>query len=159
LGALREDFYYRIRVFEITLPPLRKRREDIPLLVQHFVTEGSRIHQRPVKDIAKDALHCLMSYPWPGNVRELKNAIDHAFVTMSGDFLTLLDLPPEIRHPFSSSLQQPSRSHLGGQEERQRILDALTQANGNRTYAAQLLGISRVSLWKKMRKYHFLPEP
>ena len=79
-GQMREDFYYRIRVFEISLPPLRKRREDLPLLVNHFIAEASRVHQRSVKDIANDALQHLMKYSWPGNVRELKNAIEHAFV-------------------------------------------------------------------------------
>ena len=94
-GDMREDFYYRIRVFEITLPPLRNRREDLPLLVNHFIAEASKVHHRAVKDIANDALQHLMNYSWPGNVRELKNAIEHAFVIVSGDCLTLLDLPSE----------------------------------------------------------------
>ena len=153
-GEMREDFYYRIRVFEITLPPLRNRREDLPLLVNHFIAEASRVHHRTVKDIANDALQHLMNYSWPGNVRELKNAIEHAFVIVSGDCLTLLDLPSEIRASvpkstlsFTTALMTPE-----AQAERQRIEDALHQANGQKTEAAKLLGISRVTLWKKINR-------
>ena len=153
-GDMREDFYYRIRVFEITLPPLRNRREDLPLLVNHFIAEASRVHHRTVKDIANDALQHLMNYSWPGNVRELKNAIEHAFVIVSGDCLTLLDLPSEIR----TSVSKPTLSSTSAlmnpdaQAERQRIEDALHQANGQKTEAAKLLGISRVTLWKKINR-------
>ena len=97
-GQMREDFYYRIRVFEIVLPPLRERREDLPLLVTHFIEEFARIQSKQVSGIARDAMARMMHYRWPGNVRELKNAIEHAFVTVSGDRITLLDLPTEIRN-------------------------------------------------------------
>ncbi len=153
-GTMREDFYYRIHVFEITLPPLRDRREDIPLLVHHFITEGSKTRQHPVSDIAKDAMQHLMNYAWPGNVRELKNAMEHAFVTVSGDVLTIFDLPPELR------MHQQEPKHIGSPasltpeqvEERRRIVEALGQTNGSKTQAAKLLGVSRVTLWKKLNK-------
>ena len=153
-GEMREDFYYRIRVFEITLPPLRNRREDLPLLVNHFIAEASRVHHRAVKDIANDALQHLMNYSWPGNVRELKNAIEHAFVIVSGDCVTLLDLPSEIRESVSkpTSPSTPVPLNPLGQAERQRIEDALSKANGQKTEAAKLLGISRVTLWKKINR-------
>ena len=153
-GEMREDFYYRIRVFEITLPPLRNRREDLPLLVNHFIAEGSRVHHRAVKDIANDALQYLMNYSWPGNVRELKNAIDHAFVIVSGDCVTLLDLPSEIRESVSKPTSPSTTVSLNPemQAERQRIEDALARANGQKTEAAKLLGISRVTLWKKLNR-------
>jgi len=153
-GAMREDFYYRIRVFEITLPPLRERREDIPMLVHHFISEGSKSHRHPITDIAKDAMQHLMNYSWPGNVRELRNAVEHAFVTVSGEVLTILDLPPEIRtHQIrpnagsSSSTLSPEQK-----EERRRIIEVLQQTNGSKTQAAKVLGVSRVTLWKKLSK-------
>ena len=153
-GEMREDFYYRIRVFEITLPPLRERREDIPLLVNSFIAEGSRTHQRTVKGIAKDALQHLIQHSWPGNVRELKNAIEHAFVTISGESITLLDLPPEIRQSLLTRPgYSPKRLQHPDQVEPQRIRDALQQTNGNRSQAAKLLGYSRVTLWKKLQRF------
>ena len=159
-GTLREDFYYRIHVFEITLPPLRARREDIPLLVHQFMADNSKAFGRNIGDIAQDALHRLMEYGWPGNVRELKNAIEHAFVTVNGDCLTLWDLPPEVQHPpetrrltHLSSNTNPSLPP----EEEDRILHALQKTNGNKTEAAKLLGVSRVTLWKKIK--HLQPNP
>ena len=154
-GVMREDFYYRIRVFEITLPPLRDRREDIPLLVNHFITEGSKSHSRPITDIATDAMQHLMNYSWPGNVRELKNAVEHAFVTVSGDVLTILDLPPELRTYQRERNVGPSDcSALTAEQidERRRIVEALDEAHGSKTKAAKLLGVSRVTLWKKLNK-------
>ena len=153
-GAMREDFYYRIRVFEITLPPLRERREDIPLLVHHFISEGSKAHRHPVTDIAKDAMQHLMNHSWPGNIRELKNAVEHAFVMMSDDVLTILDLPPELRtHQPAANSDSPALPLTSQQvEERRGILEALEQAKGSKTQAAKLLGMSRVTLWKKINK-------
>lgn len=153
-GAMREDFYYRIRVFEIVLPPLRERREDIPLLVHHFISEGSKTHRHPITDIAKDAMQHLMNHPWPGNIRELKNAVEHAFVTVSEDVLTILDLPPELRthQPVSNSGSSLSTLTSEQIEERRGILEALDQVNGSKTKAAKLLGMSRVTLWKKLNK-------
>jgi len=153
-GALREDFYYRIHVFDLRLPPLRERREDLPLLVDHFLQELGREHGKPVTGVTRDALHHLMAYPWPGNVRELRNAIEHAFVTVQGETLTLLDLPVEIRLPPATPRHAlPSLPAPGDQEERQRILEALAQAQGRRTEAAKRLGCSRVTLWKKIRQF------
>lgn len=151
-GQMREDFYYRIRVFEIALPALRERREDIPLLVDHFIAEFARSQSKQVTGIARDALARLMRYRWPGNVRELKNAIEHAFVTLSGDRITLLDLPTEIRTEAESGRAAAPPLSPAAAAERQRILEALEQSGGNRTEAAKRLGVSRVTLWKRMRK-------
>src|SRR6185295_1486114 len=96
-GALREDFYYRIRVFEIQLPPLRERKEDLPLIVGHFIQELSRSTGKEIRDIEPEAMKALLDCRWQGNVRELKNAIEHAFVTVKGDRLRVADLPVEIR--------------------------------------------------------------
>jgi two-component system, NtrC family, response regulator HydG len=153
-GTLREDFYYRIHVFEITLPPLRARREDIPLLVHYFMADNSKAFHREIRDIAQDALHRLIDYGWPGNVRELKNAIEHAFVTVNGECLTLWDLPPDIQRPSAArgvkSLPSNAVSSLPREEE-DRIVSALKQANWNKTEAARILGVSRVTLWKKIK--------
>ncbi len=144
-NTLREDFYYRIRVFEILLPPLRDRKEDIPILTAHFVSEFSREYQKPVAEVAPEAIHHLVSYSWPGNVRELENVIERAFVTLQTNRLTENDLPSEIRH-FQS------RPAASGSEQK-RITDALRSAGGNQSVAAKNLGISRVTLWKKIRQF------
>lgn len=153
-GTLREDFYYRVHVFAITLPPLRERREDIPLLVEHFIRAMAQETHKSVTGIARDALQHLMDYPWPGNVRELRNAIEHAFVTVQGEHVTLLDLPVDMRQPTSRRGPTVSSSLTTASDatERQRIVNALRQAGGNRTEAAKILGVSRVTLWKKMRQ-------
>jgi PAS domain S-box-containing protein len=147
-GLLREDFYYRIRVFEIRLPPLRDRKEDIALIVEHFIDELARSTGRRVRGAEPDALKALMDYAWPGNVRELRNAIEHAFVTVQGDRLKLSDLPFEIRAAAPPPAPAP---RTGDSEERARILEALHRASGKRTEAARRLGISRVTLWHRMR--------
>ena len=158
-GEMREDFYYRIRVFEITMPPLRERREDVPLLVNHFIDDYSKIYQHPVVGMAQDAMQHLVKYSWPGNVRELQNAIEHAFVTVEGDCLTLLDLPSEIRSLEINSLHTTSHSPISSEdeEERNKILAALRQTKGRKLEAAKLLGISRVTLWKKLQKFAIQP--
>jgi two-component system, NtrC family, response regulator HydG len=154
-GAIREDFFYRIRVFEIAIPPLRERREDIPVLVDHFITKFNLITGKQIKGVARDAMHRMMAYPWPGNVRELQHAIEHAFVSVADDSINLLDLPPQIydRHAHRSGPHPELSLAAENQIERRRIEEALQQAGGNRTDAAKGLGISRVSLWKKMRRY------
>jgi PAS domain S-box-containing protein len=148
-GDIREDFYYRIRVFEIRLPSLRERRDDISLLVALFIQEFSKSTGKPVRGLAADALQALLDFPWPGNVRELRNAVEHAFVTSEGEHLKLSDFPAEIR-----SLPAPAGPGLPttprGLPERDRILQALQEADGHKGDAAKRLGISRVTLWKRM---------
>ncbi|HYE99316.1 MAG TPA: sigma 54-interacting transcriptional regulator [Planctomycetota bacterium] len=157
-GKIREDFYYRIRVFEIRLPPLRARREDVPLLLDRFMREFAQAGGRPVPGVEPAALRALMEHDWPGNVRELRNAVEHAFVTLQGDRLRLADLPPEVRGE-SSGAATPGRAAArtpGGPaegRERDRIVEALRQVGGSRSKAARLLGISRVTLWNRMGRY------
>ena len=163
-GEFREDFYYRIHVFEVNLPPLRERREDIPLLANRFVEEFSKLHGREVTSIARDALQQLAAYSWPGNVRQLRNAIEHAFVTVGGDTITLFDLPGEIRVPAAREKTAAKTDRGPGslelaeltekqQQDRQRLVEALDATDGNKTAAAKMLGISRVTMWKKAKKY------
>ncbi|HEX7897277.1 MAG TPA: sigma 54-interacting transcriptional regulator [Planctomycetota bacterium] len=148
-GAMREDFYYRVRVFEIHLPPLRERKDDIPLIVSHFVEEFSLSKRKKIRGIAAEAMRFLMDYPWPGNVRELRNALEHAFVTVSEDAIQLSDFPAALRAPAPA----PARAPAGPPDpERKRIEDALRKSGGHRGKAAELLGCSRVTLWKNMRR-------
>ena len=153
-GAMREDFFYRIRVFQIAMPPLRVRRDDIPLLVGHLVEELSRQTGRKIRGVSAAAMKLLLTHEWPGNVRELRNALEHAFVTVQGDTLRETDLPPEIlaEHAGPAAADRGSLS-AEGQVERKRLEDALRRSDGNRTKAAKLLGVSRVTLWKRMQKY------
>jgi len=148
-GTLREDFYYRIRVFEIQLPPLRERKEDIPLMVSHFIHELSEQTGRKVRGIEPRALKLILNHPWPGNVRELKNSLEHAFVTVRGNQLEVDDLPLEIRS--GQTLSEGSDWKRGDSDERDRILSALRKTGGKKADAARRLGISRVTLWHRMR--------
>ncbi|MFQ5599949.1 MAG: sigma 54-interacting transcriptional regulator, partial [Candidatus Krumholzibacteriia bacterium] len=157
-GTLRQDFYYRIRVFEINMPPLAKRREDIPLLADHLIAEISRSGNKQVKGIEGEALQKLMEYPWPGNVRELRNAIEHAMVILEGESLAVEHLPVEIRNfglPGHYRLEAARISNPVA--ERRRIEQALRASRGNRSRAAKSLGISRVTLWKRIRKFGIDP--
>ncbi len=154
---LREDFYYRIHVFAIRLPPLRERRADIPLLVEHFIRQlseqGKRSPDAPrIDGIARDTLDVLTEYHWPGNVRELRNAIEHASVLACGDRLSYFDLPPQVRGVANAALVGAGLTSQQS-EEKNRIEQALRQVGGNRTKAATVLGTSRVTLWKKISRY------
>ncbi len=149
-GAIRDDFYYRIRVFEIALPPLRDRREDIPLLAEHIRRELAATMKRPVSGFAKEAMARLQAHSWPGNVRELRNAIEHALVNATSDRIRLLDLPVEVRPKQKGGLGRPVEEV--GDEEKKKIEGAIAAAGGNKAEAARSLGWSRVTLWKKLKK-------
>jgi PAS domain S-box-containing protein len=165
-GFFREDFYYRVRVFEIEMPPLRDRRVDIPLLAQHFIDELSPRYRPGVLGLTRDALECLVEAPWPGNVRELRNALEHALVVVHGERIGLVDLPAEIREA-RDALRSPATASVPVADvrsglpqltpeqtaERASILSTLDRTRWNRTLAAELLGISRMTLWKKLKKY------
>ena len=157
---IREDFYYRIRVFDIHMPSLRERAEDIPVLAQHFLEQVSQTHGKSTRGISQDGLERLVQYHWPGNVRELRNAIEHALVVQRGDTVGLLDLPTNVRGSANTT-----RTALGAREltpeqeaERLRILAALESNRWNRSSTAESLGVSRVTLWKKMGRYQIEAE-
>ena len=154
-GTVREDFYYRIRVFDIAMPPLRDRPDDIPLLVSHFIAALSTSRGKALQGVAPSAMRALMSYGWPGNVRELYNAMEHASVLVSGETVTLADLPP----PICVSEDDGGVVEERGEEMGRRIRDALVQSGGNRARAAKILGMSRVTLWKWMTKLGMVKEP
>jgi len=150
----RDDLYYRIGVIPVYLPPLRERIEDIPLLIDAFI---HRIHlktKKPIRGMNKDALELLSRYDWPGNVRELINVIEYAFVLCTGEEILSSHLPVTITGGSqSSSVGKPPARSLRDSDEREALLEALKQTHGNKSDAARLLGISRVTLWKRLKAH------
>jgi DNA-binding NtrC family response regulator len=156
-GTFREDLFFRLRVVEITLPPLRERMGDVPLLAQSFLREFAAENNKPINDFTIDALESLMNYNWPGNVRELRTAIEHAVVLSRGEKISARDLPASVRSNAGATNPQRvlARSDLTvGEAEKQLILRALKETEGNRTSAAKKLGMSRRTLHRKLRTYH-----
>ncbi len=148
----REDLYYRINVFTILIPPLRERKDDILPLARHFIQKFARAMGKPVKKISPAAQEVLLNYSWPGNVRELENAIERAMVIGKGPEITPEDLPLQLN---GHSPGEP-RSLKLADVEHQHIRQVLKVAQGNITRAAQLLGIDRVTLYNKLKKYGIL---
>lgn len=152
-GKFREDLYYRLKVVEITLPPLRDRREDIPLLVDHFLEEFSRYYAKTKPAVQTRAMTALQNYPWPGNVRQLKNVIEGAFVMTEGD-LSMRSLPSEISGDASDALAVKILPGTSLQDaERELIRATLLQNGGNRAKTARVLGVGRKTLYRKMEEY------
>ena len=156
-GTFREDLFYRLRVVEIHMPPLRDRAGDIPLLAQDFLHEFADELGKPVKDFTAEALEALIQHTWPGNVRELRTALEHAVVLCRGDRITLRDLPPSVR-PGGAEAALPIRNNVQNEltvkeAEKQLIIRALKSAEGNRTEAAERLGMSRRTLHRKLHAY------
>jgi DNA-binding NtrC family response regulator len=155
-GKFREDLFFRLRVVEIELPSLRERTGDIPLLAQSFLREFAKENGKAVNDFTADALEALMNYAWPGNVRELRAAIEHGVVLCRGDRVSLRDLPASVR---GGSLMSDTKL-LHGKDltvkdaEKQLIMRALKETDGNRTRAAQKIGMSRRTFHRKLHEYH-----
>jgi two-component system response regulator FlrC len=151
-GRFRADLYYRLNVVPIKIPPLRNRRDDIPLLVDHFIEKYNEIDGRRVEGITEDALRTLEKMEWPGNVRELENVIERAVLLCKGSQIDVGDLfcmdePPVVEEPsipFTGSLKEM---------ERKMIFQALGKTDGNRTHAADILGISVRTLRNKLNEY------
>jgi Nif-specific regulatory protein len=154
-GRFREDLYYRLNVFPIELPPLRERTEDLSLLVNHFIEKFNHQMGRRVRGLSGEVLDTFFSYGWPGNVRELENAVEHAFVHSQGVVIRLEDLPRHIVQEASTREDSPEKMKDEALEalEKRLILQNLEEANWRRKLAAQRLGISPVTLWRKMKKY------
>ena len=150
-GTFREDLYFRLGAFVITVPPLRDRREDIPLLVHEFLRRAATRVKKDVKTISADAMTALMRYEWPGNVRELEHAIERAVILAHGTRIGVRELPPEVRQPARMRLRPDSLDLQ--EQERVMIERALERFRGNRRQAAQALKISTVTLWRKMKQY------
>jgi two-component system, NtrC family, response regulator AtoC len=157
-GAFREDLYFRLKVVEIRMPALRERMEDVPLLAHAFLREAAEENDKPVKEIAPEAMEVLMNYSWPGNVRELRTAIEHAVVLSRGEKIVPRDLPGTVRGANAPAAETPVLSAAGGltvkEAERQLIVRALKETGGSRTLAAKKLGMSRRTLHRKLHTYH-----
>ncbi len=148
----RDDLYYRINVLKIHLPPLRERKEDIPLLVDAFVTKFSRLQGKDIVGVSTEALRCLMLYDYPGNIRELENALEHAVVLSKGGMIQPEHLPDTFQ-PASQSPDGPPAGLTLEALERFAIMSAIRKHKGNRTAAADELGIHPTTLWRKMKQY------
>jgi len=173
-GLFREDLYYRLNVFPIHIVPLRDRRNDIPLLVSHFIDRFNQKTGKRIRGITEDASRLLMNYCWPGNVRELENCVEYAFAMCGADRIDVFDLPQDIRidhlrdelcrgaasrsTPRSPVLQTAAGGRAGSSGRRRVPIDRedllrLLEANGgNKSETARQIGISRVGLWKKLKK-------
>ncbi|QEP43232.1 sigma-54-dependent Fis family transcriptional regulator [Ectothiorhodospiraceae bacterium BW-2] len=156
-GEFRQDLYYRLNVVELTLPPLRQRQGDIPLLALHFLRKHTRRMERNIDTIAPEVLDYLTHYPFPGNIRELENIIERAVALARGREICFTELPPHLQPEVQNS-PHLRRSPLPplttlAEREAQYITEVLQRVGHNRTQAAKILGIDRVSLWRKMRRY------
>ena len=149
-GTFREDLFYRINVVSLSIPPLRKRREDIPLLVDHFIAHFNLLQGKEVANAAPETLNILMNHKFPGNVRELMNVIEHAFVLCPGGVLLPEHLPDTFR-PEESTRRKTSPLSLSDLEA-ELIREALLQNNNSRTATAKQLGIHKTTLWRKMKR-------
>jgi PAS domain S-box-containing protein len=168
-GTFREDLYYRLKVFPIFLPPLRERKEDIPLLIRHFIDLNNKTSGKAVTGMTKQAMQAVMDYHWPGNIRELANAVEHAFVLCSGREIVIEDLPLEIRHGNAGpgergrlKLSPPAAVSVPGPGHRltrDRLVAILHAAGWNKAEAARQTGLSRASIWKYMKKWDIPMQP
>jgi len=168
-GQFREDLYYRLNVFEIHVPALRQRREDILPLAESFLEELAPTMPRPAAGISRDAREWLLAYPWPGNVRELRNAVERAILLCDGGLITREHLPAVIGRPelvrarngngaaLDPNLDPDAPLPPGGVDlddvERDFVQKALTQTRGNKAKAARLLGLTRSQLYTRLEKY------
>jgi transcriptional regulator with PAS, ATPase and Fis domain len=154
-GLFREDLMYRLRVVPIFIPPLRERREDVSLLLWHFIQLHNAENFRRIEKIDPPAMQLLLDYAWPGNVRELHNVVEYAFAVGRGTTLRLTELPPEFREQRSASIHPAPRQNLPQSAEQQAsaIRQALEQSHGVIAPAAQLLGMSRATFWRKRKTY------
>ena len=150
-GQFREDLFYRIRVFALSLPPLRERREDIPLLAQNFIDRLNRLRGKDISGLSREALADLMSYDWPGNIRELQNAIEHAFILCHGGLIQPQHLPSPLHEACIGTDGIPAGLTLAEVENRM-IKEALARNNGQKLAAARELGIDKTTLWRKMKR-------
>ena len=151
-GKFREDLFYRLDVVTVTMPPLRERPGDLPLLVQHFIQSLARENEKKIDGITPDAMQALAAHEWPGNVRELRNAVERMVVLARGDRLTLRDLPPNLREGAPAAAPRGGALSLEA-NEKQMIVRALKAHDGNVTKAAADLGISRRTLHRKLNEY------
>jgi transcriptional regulator with PAS, ATPase and Fis domain len=153
-GSFRQDLYFRLNVVSLRVPPLSERRDDIPLLSYYFLKKYSTLMNKPVKEISEDVVSLLMGYDFPGNVRELENIIERGVALANGESIELAHLPEDLKElNIRTFRKKEGRIPSLEEQETAYIKWVLNEAGGNRTLAAQILGIDRVSLWRKLKKY------
>ncbi len=163
-GLFRRDLLYRLNTVQLSLPPLRRRREDIPALTSYFITRTSQQYIRAVIRASNDALVLLVKYGWPGNIRQLQHAIERAVILASGDTIEIADLPPELRPARPAEAASPvpltrgERLKAAADAERTVLIDALTRAHGSAPKAAELAGYSRAQFYRLLHKHHINPQ-
>jgi transcriptional regulator with PAS, ATPase and Fis domain len=164
-GVFRADLFYRINVVPIHVAPLRERKEDIPLLAQSFIEKIARRSGRPIMGLTPEAIDLLTAYDWPGNVRELRNAIEYSFVLCHDEMIRAEHLAPRVVGKQGNCLPVPGEScglpgeatsRVMGNSAKDELIRALERTGGNRTEAARILGISRVAVWKRMKRFGLL---
>ena len=159
-GAFRDDLYYRLKVFPIQLPLLDQRRDDIPLLVGHFIQKHNKKTDKQILGVSQATLRIFMDYSWPGNVRELENAIEHAFVVCNREQIEPYDLPVELRQARYRQIDKEeeknrsvSRPYRRVKIDKKELLEILNESDWNKAEAARRIGISRTAVWKYMKKW------
>ncbi len=153
LGEFREDLYYRLRVVEIILPPLRERRDDVPLFVKHFREKFNQKFNKEIESIYEEVRKTFMDYEWPGNVRELEHAMEHAFILCRERSITMDHLPPNLKLSIQDEAGPTRKGSVDGPQQ---ILEALDKSGWNKSRAARLLGISRRTLYRKLEEYNIV---
>ncbi|MCG8607593.1 sigma-54-dependent Fis family transcriptional regulator, partial [bacterium] len=157
-GRFRDDLFYRLNVIPLTLPPLRDRVDDLAYLIEHFLEKYRRLTRKPITQISDNAYDLLMAYHYHGNVRELENIIEHAFVRINGNIITENKLPVYLRQAPSAGDDSGGDGGGGRDEESLQVRRALMQCHWNRNKTACQLGISRTTLWRRMRQFDLLNE-
>lgn len=151
-GLFREDFFFRINVFPLYCPSVSERKDDIPIILQSYIDQYMRSGQRSIKGLSGDALKLLCEYSWPGNVREIRNAIEYAFVLCQGERIQVEHLPHKIKTEGEIKAHQ-TVDNSGDLTPREKLIEILRKTSGNQSKAAELLGVSRVTVWKRMKKF------
>ena len=157
-GSFRKDLFYRLNVLALRIPPLRERRSDVPLLIEYFLGRLARAQGGPQRSVSREAQELLMAYDWPGNVRELENCLERACAMSSGPGLHVADLPTSLQNARLAAAAPAGGSGRilpMGELERQAILGALEQLNGDKLLAARMLGIGKTTLYRKLKQYGF----
>jgi len=153
-GSFREDLYYRLNVVQLSLPPLRDRREDMPAMLKHFLNRFSSKINKEVTAISEDVQRMFMKYSWPGNIREFQNTLEFAIVLCPGSTITVKDLPAEFIDRNKAVLDSARKN----EDERQAILRALKETGWNKAKASRLLGIDRKTIYTKITKYNIVED-
>jgi transcriptional regulator with PAS, ATPase and Fis domain len=152
-GGFREDLFYRINVIPITVPPLKERVEDIPLLAESFFRRLQLKSDKNIQGMTPEAMEQLMTYSWPGNVRELKSAFEYAFVSCQQPMIQPYHFPPDI-YQGPKSLKTGKKASINREEmKKKQLIEALEEAAGNQSRAAEILGVTRVTVWNRMKRY------